>query len=64
MDFCNYCGSDNVTCIRPVGFTEHEEKRLPLIKDWCGVCETDDEVSLEATLVVCGEVNNDTGTGD
>ena len=59
MDFCDYCGSDNVTCMRPIGFTEYEGERVPLVKVWCGVCETDDEVDLEATLVIVGRRDDD-----
>ena len=55
-DWCDYCQADmpRVGNMRAVGWTKLTEDGpdLPLVKFWCGSCEPDDEINLEAHAVV------------
>jgi hypothetical protein len=46
---CDYCQAPDSRYIRFLGLTEFEGKMHPLVKVWCGSCETGDTTDAELT---------------
>jgi hypothetical protein len=51
---CDYCHVELGTyyMMRAVGFTDFEGNTAPLVKTWCGKCETPDDIDDEASDAV------------
>ena len=49
-DACDYCTQPlpKIAYLRAVGFTEWEAVASPLVKAWCGLCLTDDDIDPAA----------------
>ena len=50
-EFCDYCGTDlgESGYLRAVGWSDWEGIQRPLIKTWCGRCDTPDDIDLSAS---------------
>ena len=45
---CDYCHAADSNYLRAVGFTEFDGHTAPLVKTWCGHCDTPTDTDPDA----------------